>query len=99
MGGVSAHVRMYSRRACGLCDQARAVIESERRRSGFAFEEVRIDGDDELELAYGLRIPVVLVDGTEVFELHVDAERLRRLVVPRSGPGRLLRALGTLVRS
>ena len=58
-----------------------------------------VDGRSVTELAYGLRIPVVLVDGTEAFELHVDAERLRRLVVPRSGPGRLLRALGTLVRS
>lgn len=66
-------VLMYSRPGCGLCDEARGVILAERERTPFAFEEVDVSGDDALELEYGIRIPVVLVDGLEVFEIRVDA--------------------------
>jgi hypothetical protein len=82
MSGVAGGpvVRLYSRRDCGLCDQAREVIVAERRRSEFRFEEVIIDGDPALEQAYGLRVPVVDVDGTEEFEYSVDPDRLRTVV-------------------
>jgi len=63
---------MYSRRRCGLCDEARSVIVSERARTPFEFHELFIDGDDELELAYGVRVPVVEIDGEERFEYRVD---------------------------
>ena len=75
-----SRVILYSRRTCHLCDQARAVIEAERRRTAFEFEEVFIDGSDELERDFGLRVPVVTVDGVEEFEFAVEAGRLRRLV-------------------
>lgn len=70
--GMPPRVRMYSRPVCGLCDEARAVILAQRARTPFEFEEVDIEGDDALELEYGVRIPVVLVDGQERFELTVD---------------------------
>jgi glutaredoxin len=73
-------VVMYSRRTCGLCDKARAVIEAQSGRTPFEFREVFIDGDDALELEYGLRVPVVEVDGKEEFEFHVDRERLAKLL-------------------
>jgi hypothetical protein len=75
-----ASVVLYSRRTCGLCDAARAIILSERSRVRFRFEEVLIDGDDMLEGRYGLRVPVVEVDGVEEFEYVVDAGRLRGMV-------------------
>ncbi|HEV8683443.1 MAG TPA: glutaredoxin family protein [Actinomycetota bacterium] len=73
-------VRMYSRRRCGLCDEAREVILGVRRESPFEFEEVLIDGNDALERDYGIRIPVIEVDGHEEFEIRVDPARLRFLV-------------------
>lgn len=65
---------MYSRPGCGLCDEAREVILAERERGvvPFAFEEVDVSADDALELEYGIRIPVVLVDGEERFEIRVE---------------------------
>ena len=78
-------VRMYSRRTCGLCDEARAVILAEQARSSFEFDEVFIDDDDSLEREYGLRVPVVEVEGMEEFEFAVDAARLRE-VTTRSKP-------------
>lgn len=74
------HVVLYSRPGCHLCDVAREAILSQRERLGFAFEEVDIEADEELELEYGIRIPVVEVDGEEAFEVTVDAERLARMV-------------------
>ncbi|MDQ4006138.1 MAG: glutaredoxin family protein [Actinomycetota bacterium] len=71
-------VRLYSRRRCGLCDVARREILSVGVE--FGFEEVFIDGDDDLERAYGLRVPVVLVDGEEQFEVEVEPARLRALL-------------------
>jgi hypothetical protein len=77
---ATSTVSMYSRRRCGLCDEARATILAERERTPFEFREVFIDGDDDLERAYGLRVPVVEVDGEERFEYHVDPTTFRRLV-------------------
>jgi glutaredoxin len=73
-------VVLYSRPGCHLCDVAREAILSQRDRLGFEFEEVDIEADEELELEYGIRIPVVEVDGEEAFEVTVDAERLARMV-------------------
>jgi hypothetical protein len=73
-------VLMYSRPGCGLCDEAREVILAERRRTAFAFDEVDVGGDDALELEYGIRIPVVLVDGEERFEIRVDPRRFAAAV-------------------
>ena len=66
-------VVLYSRPGCGLCDEAREVLLAERERTPFEFREVDISGDDALELEYGVRIPVVLVDDVELFEVRVDA--------------------------
>jgi hypothetical protein len=76
-------VRLYSRHTCGLCDQARASILAERARgTSFLFVEVFVDGDPGLERAYGVRVPVVEIDGVEEFELAVEPARFRRLVAP-----------------
>ena len=73
---------MYSRRTCGLCDEAREVVLDTRRDVPFEFDEVFIDGDPALEEAYGLRVPVIAVDGSEAFEISVHPAHLRRLVAP-----------------
>ncbi|MEO8475589.1 MAG: glutaredoxin family protein [Actinomycetota bacterium] len=74
------HVILYSRPGCHLCEEARAVIEAERTRSSFAFDEIDIESDDELVREYGIRIPVVTVDGIERFEISVDRGDLARIV-------------------
>ena len=73
-------VILYSRAGCHLCDVAREAIEAVRSRVPFAFEEVDIERDEALELEYGIRIPVVEIDGEERFEVTVDVAELTRLV-------------------
>jgi glutaredoxin len=81
--GLMHQVVLYSRAGCHLCDVAREAILSLRERLGFEFDEIDIEADEELELEYGIRIPVVEVDGEEAFEVTVDAGRLARLVGER----------------
>jgi Glutaredoxin-like domain (DUF836) len=76
MESVPPRVLMYSRRRCGLCDEARSVIEAVGRTIPLDLDEVFIDGNDALERRYGLRVPVVEVGGEEAFEFTVDAEDL-----------------------
>ena len=64
---------LYSRPGCHLCDDARAVIE----RVGAPFTEIDIETDDALHAAYLERIPVVVLDGVELFEYFVDEGALR----------------------
>ena len=74
------HVILYSRPACGLCDRAREVLEAQRARTPFVLQEIDVSGSDDLEREFGLRIPVVLVDGRERFEVEVDPAELAALV-------------------
>lgn len=72
---------MYSRTTCGLCDQAREAILALRADVSFEYEEVFVDEDEALEREYGLRVPVVLVDGVERFETEVEPVTLRDLLL------------------
>ena len=71
-----ATVVLYARPGCHLCDDARVVIEAARAELAFVFEEVDIESDDALVRDYGLRIPVVAVDGDELFEISVNRTSL-----------------------
>jgi len=71
-------VVIYSREGCGLCETAKQVLLAERERTPFELEEIDVEGNDHLEMEYGIRIPVVLVDGVELFEIVVDPDALAR---------------------
>lgn len=79
---------LFTRPGCHLCDVARETVLSLRERLGFAFSEVDIEADEDLELEYGIRIPVVEVDGEEAFEVSVDAAELARLLGAEAEPRR-----------
>ena len=72
---------LYGRPGCHLCDDARAVL----RRIGHPFDEVDIERDDALLRRYLERIPVVVLDGRELFDFFVDERALRAAL---SSPGR-----------
>jgi glutaredoxin len=67
---------LYGRPGCHLCDDARVVLE----RVGHPFTEVDIETDDELLRRYLERIPVVVLDGAELYDFHVDEADLRARV-------------------
>jgi len=72
------HVVLYGKAGCHLCDEAREVVAAVRRQHPFELEEVDVSTDPELHRTYGERIPVLAVDGDDLFEFHVDADELAR---------------------
>jgi glutaredoxin len=71
-------VVLYGRPGCHLCDEARAVLERVRAELPFALVECDIEQDEALLRAYLERIPVVALDGEELFDYVVDERELRR---------------------
>jgi len=76
-------VTLYGKPGCHLCDDARAVVRRVRAEHPFYLQEVDVSLDPVLHRDYGERIPVLAVDGEEVFEFHVEEaaliERLYRV--------------------
>jgi hypothetical protein len=75
-------VTLYTRAGCHLCEDAEAVLRAAQATSPFELALVDVDTDPALADRYGLRVPVVAVDGVERFEFEVP-------------PDALLAALGT----
>ena len=74
-------------RGTSCCTRARAVTSATtparcccevRARTPFDLQEIDIETSDALLGEYGLRIPVVVVDGSEAFEYTVDPGELER---------------------
>ena len=73
-----ANVTLYSKQDCPLCDEARVALGRVRGRIDFDLREVDISSDPELEARYRERIPVVAVEGADLFDYHVDEPALER---------------------
>jgi glutaredoxin len=78
-----AQVTLYGKPGCHLCDEARAVVERVRAQRPFELREVDVTLDPVLYREYGERIPVLALDGEELFDFHVEEavllERLDRV--------------------
>ena len=71
-------VTLYSKPDCHLCVEARAVLLRAQTDLRFELSELDITTDERLHRAYFERIPVVVVDGEELFEYFVDEAALRQ---------------------
>jgi glutaredoxin len=73
-------ITVYAKPDCHLCDDALAILRRVRTGTPFEIVEVDITTDDALHVRYLERIPVVALDGEELYEFFVDeADLLRRL--------------------
>ena len=75
---MARRLTLYSRPDCHLCDDARAVLE----RVGEPFDEVDIAIDEALHARCLERIPVIALDGEELYDFFVDEPDLRRRLGP-----------------
>jgi glutaredoxin len=78
---MSVEVVLYGAPDCGLCDEAKRVLESQAGAVGFELRTVDISGDEELERRHRQEIPLVTVDGRRAFKFRVDPTELRRRVL------------------
>jgi len=76
-------VVLYGRPGCHLCDEARVVLERVRAGQPFALRAVSIEDDPVLHRRYLERIPVVTLDGEELYDFFVDERDLRARLATR----------------
>jgi glutaredoxin len=74
-------VVLYGAPDCSLCDKAKAVLEPAAVRLGFRLVMVDITGDPALEAKHRESLPVVEIDGEQVFVYHVSQFQLERRVL------------------
>jgi hypothetical protein len=72
-----ARITLYGKPGCHLCETARTVVERVRADHEFELEEVDVSLDPVLHGRYGERIPVLELDGEELFEFFVQEASLR----------------------
>ena len=81
-----AHVIIYSRPGCHLCEEAKAAIHDAGCNDQFTLEEINIESDSELLTKYKYDIPVITIDGVESFIHRVDPKEFRtRITRIKSG--------------
>ena len=68
---------LYSKPDCHLCVDARAALARVAADIPFELQELDITADETLHRAYFERIPVVALDGEELFEYFVQEHTLR----------------------
>ena len=75
-----ALVTVYSKPGCHLCEDALRTLERMQKQTPFDLEEINIQADPALLAEYGEQVPVIMLNGTFVFEYVVDEPRLRQLL-------------------
>jgi glutaredoxin len=76
-------ITLYSHPDCGLCDDALGVLVKLQRELEFDLRQQDITADERLHRAYFERVPVVALDGDELFEYFVDEAVLRERLESR----------------
>ena len=82
---AKAHVIIYSRPGCHLCDEARQAIEEAQCLDKYTLEEINIESDPDLLRRYQYDIPVITIDGVEVFKHRLTSEAFRERLPTSSG--------------
>jgi len=72
---------VISREGCHLCDEMLlALAELERTQAIPAVTVVDVDSDTELMRQYGLKVPVLLLDGSVICHYTLNSKELLRLL-------------------
>jgi len=78
---LPAGLVVLSREGCGLCEEMlQALAELERTQAIPAVTVVDVDSDPELSRRFGLKVPVLLLDGTAICHYTLNSNELLRLV-------------------
>ena len=72
---------VVSREGCGLCeDMLHGLAELERAHSLPPVVVVDVDSDPELIRQFGLKVPVLLLDGSVICHYTLNSQELLRLI-------------------
>jgi glutaredoxin len=73
-----AHVILYTRPGCHLCEEAKAEILAANCAEQYWLEEQDIEQDAALKELYGWEIPVVTINGIKAFKYRLTAREFKR---------------------
>jgi len=76
-------ITVYSQPDCHLCEEALGVLRALQAELDFELRQQDITADERLHRAYFERVPVVALDGDELFEYFVDETVLRERLESR----------------
>jgi glutaredoxin len=82
---AKAHVIIYSRPGCHLCDEAKQAIEAAQCVDEYTLEEVNIESEPGLLSRYQYDIPVITINGVEAFRHRLTSEAFRERLHTKSG--------------
>ena len=74
---LTSEITVYVRPGCHLCDEALAALQRLGVGRAFTVRVVDIESDDDLHRRYLERIPVVAMDGEELYDFFLDEDDLR----------------------
>lgn len=78
-------VTIFSKQECHLCDVVLRIAQQVQTDVPFVLTQIKIDGDARLLEQYGMRVPVVLINGQEIFAGKVTEGDFRRAIAERVG--------------
>lgn len=78
---VAQGLVVITRQGCGLCDEMlHGLAELERKQSLPPVSVVDVDSDPELVRQFGLKVPVLLLDGSVICHYTLNSNEVLRLV-------------------
>jgi len=83
---VNPEFLLYTRRDCELCAEMRAALHAAAGSRAYRCHLVDVDEDPALRGTYGLRVPVLVVDGRVLCEAHFDESAVAEYFACRESP-------------
>ncbi|NLP62469.1 glutaredoxin family protein [Paraburkholderia sacchari] len=74
---TGAHLVLYGRAWCHLCEDMRAALEPLAAAAGAHIEVIDVDSDPSLQARYDELVPVLVCDGVELCHYHLDEACVR----------------------
>lgn len=73
-----ARLLLYTRSECPLCEEMLHALQAMPEIGGCSLELADVDADPEARRRYGLKVPVLLMDGELVCHGRLDPAELRK---------------------
>ena len=74
---MTTQITIYQRDGCHLCEIASAQLEQLQSDYQFELEQVDIESSDHLHRLYLERIPVITLDGEELYDFEINLPDLK----------------------
>ncbi len=76
-------IDLYHRPDCHLCEDMARALAPLAAELGLIVHAIDIESDPNLEARYGLKVPVLVHDGTEICCYRLDEDAVRRVAAAK----------------